>query len=186
MIRSKISGRVLHPDIEWEYIEVTKCYVQMFDWQTLKYEVTNNSCVFPFMFMNTKQYGCFSEGFIEVGGRLLELKVYFKVGCYAKLFYFEYLIQFCAFKLDENGNALEFDICGPECLSHEQTMIWKMAETLKMTLQFDNSVIKIGMKVYGFLMTGIFIIGLILTIVLPATSKVFSTYDLQDRSSLLS
>ena len=61
-----------------------------------------------------------------------------------------------------------------------------MAETLKMTLQFDNSVIKIGMKVYGFLMTGIFIIGLILTIVLPATSKVFSTYDLQDRSSFLS
>ena len=65
-------------------------------------------------------------------------------------------------------------------------MIWNIAETLKITLQYDNSVIDIGMKVYGYLLTGIFIIGLILTTLLPATSKVFFTYDLQDRSSLLS
>ena len=91
MIRSKISGRVLHPDIEWEYIKVDKCYIHMYDWLTHKYEITNNSCVFPYTFMNTKIYGCLSEGIIEVLGRLIELKVYSKVVCYVKLFYFEYL-----------------------------------------------------------------------------------------------
>ena len=68
---------------------------------------------------------------------------------------------------------LEGGICGPDCLSHEQTMIWKVAETLKMTLQYDNSVTEIGMKVYGYLITGIFITGLTLATLLPATSKIF-------------
>ena len=76
MIRSKISGRVLHPDIEWEYIKVDKCYIHMYDWLTHKYEITNNSCAFPYTFMNTKLYGCLTEGIIEVLGRLVELKVY--------------------------------------------------------------------------------------------------------------
>lgn len=73
---------------------------------------------------------------------------------------------------------MESGICGSECLSHEQTMIWNIAETLKITLQYDNSVIDIGMKVYGYLITGIFIIGLILTTLLPATSKIIVTFDL--------
>ena len=81
--------------------------------------------------------------------------------------------QYCATKVDGNGNVLDWGYCGPDCLSHEQTMIWKVAETLKMTVQYDNSVTEIGMKVYGYLITGIFIIGLTLATLLPATSKIF-------------
>ena len=80
-------------------------------------------------------------------------------------------IQYCATKVDENGNILEYGRCNPNCLSHEQTMIWKEAEKLQMTLQYDNSVIEIGIKMYGSLLTGIFIIGLFLTTLLPATSE---------------
>ena len=87
-------------------------------------------------------------------------------------------IQQCATKVDGNGNGLEFGYCGSECLSHQQTMIWNIAETLKITLQYDNSVIDIGMKVYGYLITGISIIGLILATLLPATSKIIVTFDL--------
>ena len=68
---------------------------------------------------------------------------------------------------------LEIGDCNPDCLSHEQTMTRKVVETFKMTLQYDNSVTLIGMKVYGYLITGIFIIGLTLATLLPATSKIF-------------
>ena len=94
------------------------------------------------------------------------------------LIYYISNFQYCATKVDGNGNLLEFGYCNPDCLSHEQTMVWKVAETLKMTLQYDNSVIDIGMKVYGYLMTGIFIIGLILATLLPATSKIIVTFEL--------
>ena len=81
--------------------------------------------------------------------------------------------DYCATKVDGNGNGMEIEICGPDCLSHEQTMTRKVVETFKMTLQYDNSVTEIGMELYGYLMTGIFVIGLTLATLLPATSKIF-------------
>ena len=78
--------------------------------------------------------------------------------------------QFCATEVDVDGIVTKLGYCGSECLSHAQVMNWKIAQTLKIILQYDNSLFETGMMVYGYLLTGVSIIGLILTTFLPATS----------------
>ena len=66
MIRSEITGRILFPDLKWEIIEVTKCNanVPKKNLQTGEWEITNNkSCVFPFIAMGIKIYGCYGQVF---------------------------------------------------------------------------------------------------------------------------
>ena len=72
MIRSKMSGKILYPDIQWEYIEVIKCYVHLFDWQTQNNEITNISCIFPWSYLNHKLYGCYQQVFYNVIFSLLK------------------------------------------------------------------------------------------------------------------
>ena len=135
-----MSGRILNTDLKWEYIKITKCSTVQYSVQTGLWEITTNTSC-VFPF---KYYN--TEFY----------------GCY---------VGYCATKLDEHGDVLEAGVCGSECMSDAETRIWKKADTLKLTLQYDNySVIEILIKVYGFLLTGIFIIGLILTTLLPAMS----------------
>ena len=44
-------------------------------------------------------------------------------------------------------------------------------ETFKMILQYDNAVVWTGLGLYGNLLTGISIVGLILSFLIPATGK---------------
>ena len=55
--------------------------------------------------------------------------------------------------------------CGPDCPTHEETLTWRKDETAKVTLQYSNSALWVGLDLYGSLLLGIFILGLILTTV---------------------
>ena len=44
-------------------------------------------------------------------------------------------------------------------------------ETFKMILQYDNAVVWTGLGLYGNFLTGISIVGLILSFLIPATGK---------------
>ena len=135
-----MSGRILNTDLKWEYIKITKCSTVQYSEQTRLWEITTNISCVFPFSFWNADYYGCSDGY-------------------------------CATKVDEHGDLLEAGVCGSECSSNEETRIWKKANTLKLTLQSDNySVIEIWIKVYGFLLTGIFIIGLILTTLLPAMS----------------
>ena len=136
-----MSGRILNTDLKWEYIKITKCSSSTVQWS----DQTQS-----WEITNTSCVFPFSFWGVDY------------YGCSE---------GYCATKLDEHGDLLESGVCGSECMSDAETRIWKKADTLKLTLQYDNySVIEIWIKVYGFLLTGIFIIGLILTTLLPAMS----------------
>lgn len=55
---------------------------------------------------------------------------------------------------------------------HEDTLTWRQDETAKVTLQYSNSALWVGLELYGSLLLGIFNLGLILTTVLPILGKV--------------
>ena len=61
IFRSETSGKVIYPDLQWEYIEVKKCYTYEWNFQTRKDDIpTNTSCVFPFTLDGDKKlYGCY-------------------------------------------------------------------------------------------------------------------------------
>ena len=86
----------------------------------------------------------------------------------------------CATKTDENERYVSgsgfWGYCGPECLTHEEAINnpWSTDETVQMTLQYDNTALWTGLELYGYLLTGILIVGLILTTVLPAFGKIIS------------
>ena len=62
--------------------------------------------------------------------------------------------------------------CGPDCVWHEDTISWRKDETVKMTLQYYNHALWVGLEVYGSILLWIFPLGLILTTILPITGKV--------------
>ena len=64
-----------------------------------------------------------------------------------------------------------WDFCGPDCLTHEETVTWTTDETFKMTLQYDNRLLKEGIELYGILLAGISICGLMI-IVVPVMGKI--------------
>ena len=84
----------------------------------------------------------------------------------------------CATKTDENEGYVSgfWGYCGPDCLTHEEAINnpWFTDETVQMTLQYYNTALWTGLKLYGYLLTGILIVGLILTTVLPAFGKITS------------
>ena len=50
---------------------------------------------------------------------------------------------------------------------------WRKDETFKMTLQYDNTdALWTGLELYGNLLVGILIVGLILTTFIPAMGKI--------------
>ena len=61
--------------------------------------------------------------------------------------------------------------CGPDCPTHEETLAWNTDTTLKMTLQYDKTVLFSGLKLYGMLLAGILICGLTI-VLLPALGKI--------------
>ena len=76
--------------------------------------------------------------------------------------------------MDENGEVEIWGVCGPECPDwNDNDNIRHLDDkTLKMSLQYDNTELIMNMiKVYSFLITGILILFLVLTILLPATGQ---------------
>ena len=74
------------------------------------------------------------------------------------------------FQGDPNQGVDPWGICGPDCPTHEETLTWTTDETFKMTLQYDNTLLKEGIELYGILLAGISICGLMIILV-PATGK---------------
>ena len=54
---------------------------------------------------------------------------------------------------------------------HEETMSWGKDETFKTTLLYDQTVLFSGLELYGILLAGISICGLMIILV-PATGKI--------------
>ena len=52
-----------------------------------------------------------------------------------------------------------------------ETTSWEKDETFKMRLEFDNTLLKKGMELDGFLLAGILICGLT-TVLVPAMGKI--------------
>ena len=85
--------------------------------------------------------------------------------------------KYCPTKVDENGvETGSWGYCGPDCRSHEETVTWEKEESIKMTLQYDNSVnLRTWLKIYGYLLSGVVLVGLILTMLIPAMGKIIVT-----------
>ena len=62
--------------------------------------------------------------------------------------------------------------CGPDCAMHEDTMTWRKGETVKMSLQYYNTALWVGLKLYGSILPWISVLGMALTTVLPILGKV--------------
>ena len=81
----------------------------------------------------------------------------------------------CSTKTDENGFHVDQEgnvgNCGPDCPTHEETLTWTTDETFKMTLQYDNTLLKEGIELYGILLAGISICGLMIILV-PVMGKI--------------
>ena len=72
----------------------------------------------------------------------------------------------------EPGNWEDYwGFCGSDCPTHEETLAWNTDTTLKMTLQYDKTVLFSGLKLYGMLLAGILICGLTI-VLLPALGKI--------------
>ena len=54
---------------------------------------------------------------------------------------------------------------------HEDTLTWTTDKTVKMTLQYNNPVLFSGLELYGILLAGIFICGLMIVLV-PVLGKI--------------
>ena len=84
----------------------------------------------------------------------------------------------CATEVDKDGilqgQFLILDdpwgFCGPDCPTHEETVTWNTDETFKMTLTYNNPLLFSGLELYGTLLAGIFICGLMIVLV-PAMGK---------------
>ena len=90
------------------------------------------------------------------------------------------LQTWCATEVDKvgifHGNPINWydfwGFCGPDCLTHEETMTWKKDETVKVTLQYNNPAFLAGLELYGIILPWISFLGLILTTGLPMTGRV--------------
>ena len=75
------------------------------------------------------------------------------------------------FQEDRWSSNEQWGYCGPDCPTHEETVTWTTDETFKMTLQYNNSVLFSGLELYGILLAGIFICGLMIVLV-PVLGKI--------------
>ena len=55
---------------------------------------------------------------------------------------------------------------------HEDTLTWRKDETVQMTLHYNTNPLWVGLELYGSVLPWIFLLGLILTTVLPILGKV--------------
>ena len=63
-------------------------------------------------------------------------------------------------------------ICGPDCPTDEETKTWSKDDTVKVTLHYYNPALWVGLQVYGSILLWIFVLGLILTTLMPLLGKV--------------
>ena len=89
------------------------------------------------------------------------------------------LQTWCATEVDQDGifqgNPYNFEkpkwgFCGPDCPAHEETLTWSTDTTVKMTLTYDNTILLIGLMLYGYLLACILTCGLVIVLV-PAIGK---------------
>ena len=71
--------------------------------------------------------------------------------------------------LDDGNNQ---GLCGPNCVIHEDTFTWRKDETFKMSLQYSNTALWVGLELYRSILPWISILGLALTTFLPILGKV--------------
>ena len=55
---------------------------------------------------------------------------------------------------------------------HEDTMTWRKDETVKVSLQYSNSALWVGLELYGSILPWIFLLGLLLATLPPILGKV--------------
>ena len=55
---------------------------------------------------------------------------------------------------------------------HEDTFTWRKDETVQVTLHYYNNALWVGLELYGSVIPWMFLLGLILTTVLPVLGKV--------------
>ena len=130
----------------------------------------NKSCIFPFQFGDKKYYGC-----LPWTGQVFIIFMIFRI-----ISFDYYDIQtWCPTEVDKDGifqgEPIDFydpwGNCGPDCPTHEETLSWTTDETFKMTVQYGNAVLSSGLKLYGILLVGSFICGLMIILV-TATGKI--------------
>ena len=72
--------------------------------------------------------------------------------------------------IDDGKN---WGFCDPICVMSEDTFTWRKDETVKMSLQYYNTALWVGLKLYAyFILPWIFVLGMALTTVLPILGKV--------------
>ena len=99
-------------------------------------------------------------------------------------------IQFwCATDVDQDGivkrssgnkwSSSTWGWCSSDCPIHEQNWMkevtWTKDETVKMTLQYNNPALWIGLEWYGILLTCFLLYSLILTALVSATGTITAT-----------
>ena len=90
------------------------------------------------------------------------------------------LQTWCATEVDKDGifqgKPSDWDstwgYCSPDCPEHEETLTWRKDETAKVTLQYSNSALWVGLELYGSILPWIFLLGLVLTTLPPILGKV--------------
>ena len=88
--------------------------------------------------------------------------------------------QFILFVSLNNNNDLQtwcvtevgWGWCDPDCPTHEETLTWRKDETAKVTLQYSNSALWVGLELYGSILPWIFLLGLVLATLPPILGKV--------------
>ena len=88
----------------------------------------------------------------------------------------------CATKVDENGvrSYAQWGYCSDECKTQEEAMLevepliqdsWRKDETLKVTIQYDNSALWTAVNLYGNILPFLVLYSMGLSILLPALGK---------------
>ena len=123
--------------------------------------------MFPFKFGDKKYYGCLEAD-----------RYYYQED--PNQFIEDYLDTWCATELDEDGifqGSLSdwedpWGYCDPDCPEHEETLTWRKDETAKVSLQYSNSALWVGLELYGSILLWTFIPGLMLTTFLPILGNI--------------
>ena len=119
---------------------------------------SNKPCVFPFKYGGVTHYGCVSYGFqVLIVINSLQFNL-FTVQPWCSTIY-----------IDDGYN---WGHCGPDCAMHEDTMTWRKDETVKMSLQYSNTALWVGLELYGSILPWIFLLGLVLATLPPILGKV--------------
>ena len=82
---------------------------------------------------------------------------------------------------------INWGFCGPECAMHNETITWTKDVTFMLTVQYENTFLVNGLKLYGILLVGISITGLMIILVLAmgkiAVQQKFTIINININSS---